>query len=421
METTITARSAASATIWSVYRPVEAYRELLPAVDEPAYDAAARLQPLDAYLIHLVLSLLPGRPAVVDLAADATWGTTTVLGLTHPRVRTVLVPKAGAASRYRFALERYRAECEPPPAAALEPLPALPGTPGWFPAANGPGLVFLLPAEEETPGRLVETVQPCLEADAEGLVLILGLGGVGQCPAVQGLLEACGVDSSRRFWLLRELGDCLLASRVGLVARRDNALVEDVLTRVRQLYSGNFSFLNLVKKSCLAAMRAADVDAAALKAHHTGWLVENREVVAKLEQSAREETAALKTTLAQTQQAHKETQDWVKQIQQSTRREIAALREEAQRAWQMHGAANAALNTTRQALWDRDQELAAIRSGLGYRLLGRVHRVRQVLIPEGSRRFWLYRKLRRAGHVWRSEGLVRLMGRVARKCWPIKP
>lgn len=416
MENTITARTAGTATIWSVYQPVEAYRELLPAVDEPAYDAAARLQPLDAYLIHLVVNLLPGRPTVVDLAAEATWGATTVLALTHPRVRAVRVPSAGAASRYRFALERYRAECDPPPAAALEPLPALPGTPAW--AADRPGHVFLICAEEETAGRLVETVRACLEADAEGLVVVLGLGGVGQCPAVQGLLEACGTDSARRFWLLRELGDCLLASRVGLVARRDHALVEDVLQRVRQLYTGNFHFLNLVKKSCLAAIRAADVDAAALKAHHTGWLVENREVVAKLEQSlreARDEAAALKTALAETQQALKGTQDWVAQIQQSTRRELAARREEAQRAWQMHGTACAALNATRQALWERDQQLAAIRSGLGYRLLDRV---RRVVIPEGSRRFGLYRQLRRAGHVWRSEGFMRLVGRVARKCRP---
>ena len=48
MENTITARSAGAATIWSVYRPVEAYRELLPA-GIACMDETQRLRPMQPW------------------------------------------------------------------------------------------------------------------------------------------------------------------------------------------------------------------------------------------------------------------------------------------------------------------------------------------------------------------------------------
>ncbi len=413
-----------NATIGSVYQPIEAYRDLLPAAEEPAHDPAARLQPLDAYLIHLMLSMLPHRPTLVDLAADATWGTTTVLGLTHPHVRKVYIPEPGAVRDYRFILERYRAECEPALPAALEPLPALPGTPEWAAVwgrlGKPRGHVILLPAEG-TACPLVDCVRACLEADPDSLMVVLGLGTVGQCGAVQSLLGACGDGSDQRFWLLRELGDCLLSSQVGLVARRGQGVAEEVVRRLRQLYTTNFNFLTLVKKACLTAIQAADVDAAAVKAHHTGWLVENREVVAKLESSlkeAREEAAGLKRSLDEAQQARMDAERRAQHDLQYARSEIVALREASQRAWHMHGRACAEMTAMRQALWEKDQLLASIRASLSYRLGQRVHRARLWLVPDGSRRFRCYRKVRRAAGIWRAEGFGRLIRRLARKCWP---
>ncbi len=419
-----TEQAIQNATIWSVYQPIEAYRDLLPAAEEPAHDPAARLQPLDAYLIHLMLSMMPHRPTLVDLAADATWGTTTVLGLTHPHVRKVHIPEPGAVRDYRFVLERYREEYTSALTTALEPLPALPGTPEWAAVwgrlGKPRGHVVLLPADGTT-GPLVDCVRACLEADPDSLILVLGLGTVGQCGAVQSLLGACGDGSERRFWLLRELGDCLLSSQVGLIARRGQGAAEGVVRRLRQMYTTNFNFLNLVKKACLTAIQEADVDAAAVKAHHTGWLVENREVVAKLEASlkeAREEAAGLKRSLDEAHQARTDAERRAQHDLQYARGEVVALREASQRAWHMHGRACAEMTAMRQALWEKDQLLASIRAGLSYRLAQRVHRARQWLMPDGSRRFRCYRKVRRAVGIWRAEGLGRLIGRVARKCWP---
>lgn len=428
MGNTITARSNGPATIWSVYRPIEAYRDLLPAAEEPAHDPAARFQPLDAYLIHLLLNLLPARSTLVDLAADTTWGATTVLGLTHPRVRRVLLPESGAAHEYRLILEHYRAEYAPAPVAALETLSVLPGTPEWAAAwdrsEKSRGHVFLLATDHEANGPLLESVRHCLAVDPDSLVILLGLGQVGQCGAVQTLLGAYGAGSDGRFWLMRELGDCLLSSQVGLIARRANARAEDAVKRLQQMYRGNFTFLNLVKKACLAAIQAADVDATALKEHHTGWLVENREVVAKLERSlgeARDEVKTLQQALDDAQQARTAAQNEIRNIQneiEHARNEILILREETQSAWQMHGQACADLATMRQALWEKDQLLASIQASLVYRSAHRVRQVRQWLLPEGSWRFRCYRKMRHAAGIWRAEGLSGLTIRVARKCWP---
>jgi hypothetical protein len=373
-----------------VYQPIEAYRDLLPAAEDPAHDPAARLQPLDAYLIHLMLNLLPHRPTLVDLAADATWGTTTVLGLTHPRVRTVRIPEPGGGRDYRFFLERYRTEYEPAPTATPELLTALSGT--------SRGQVFLLPADYQATDSLIDHLQECLQTDPDGLIVVLGLKSVGHCGALQALLQACGDGSERRFWLLRELGDCLLSSQVGLIARRGNGVAEGVVKRLQQLYTTNFNFLNLVKKACLAAIQAADVDAAALKAHHTGWLAENREVVARLElalKEAREEIAKWKYALEQAQQARLEAEHKAQHELERANYEIGALREESQRAWHMHGQACAEMTAMRQALWEKDQLLASLRASLSYRLGQRAHRMRQWLMPDGSRRFRWYAKLRR--------------------------
>src|SRR5437667_110525 len=80
----------------------------------------------------------------------------------------------------------------------------------------------------------------------DALVLVLGLGRVGECSAIEALLGLCSAGSGRRFRLVRELGEVLVASHLGVVARHERLDADDILLRVQALFAGNLSVLELL-------------------------------------------------------------------------------------------------------------------------------------------------------------------------------
>src|SRR5207237_660958 len=104
-------------TIYRTYKPVEEYLEGSGSADA----APVRLAPVDALLVHLLVTLCPGRPTLVDLAGDATHGASTVLCCTQSKAGRVLgrqrAPRGGAswhAALTRF-LDHYEANGLAPP------------------------------------------------------------------------------------------------------------------------------------------------------------------------------------------------------------------------------------------------------------------------------------------------------------------
>ena len=112
-----------------------------------------------------------------------------------------------------------------------------------------------------------DAIRRWLYEQPDALVLLLGLGRVGECPAVESAIRLCSADSGRRLWLLRELGEVLAASGLGMVARHDHPHVADILLRIQNLYTGNYRFLDLLKSVNLAEIRAAEIDLEVLKTH----------------------------------------------------------------------------------------------------------------------------------------------------------
>ena len=55
--------------------------------------------------------------------------------------------------------------------------------------------------------------------------------------------------------MIRELGEVLAASGLGMVARHDHPHVADILLRIQNLYTGNYRFLDLLKAVNLAEMQ----------------------------------------------------------------------------------------------------------------------------------------------------------------------
>ena len=255
-------------TILSIYRPIEEYWSSFGLAKSFGPDPERVLDPFDALLMHLVLDMAPNRPVLVDLAAEATGGASSVAGLTHPHVRRVVaVTGAGGESAQAGRVISALREFGRGPATGLAPLDVVPANdlPALLP--DLPQAVILVHPGGGGPAELAESIRLWLYEQPDALVLFLGLGRVGECPAIEALIRLCANDSGRQLWLLRELGEVLAASRLGMVARHDHPYVADILVRIQGLYTGNYKFLDLLKAVNLAEVRAAQIDLEVLKSH----------------------------------------------------------------------------------------------------------------------------------------------------------
>src|SRR5947208_2808297 len=92
-------KPVAQTTLFDTCAPIEHYFQDLRARDGETVTPPITLAAEDAYLMHLVLGLHSQIHAVVDLAAAATWGATTLLWASQParcRVITPALPSADA-------------------------------------------------------------------------------------------------------------------------------------------------------------------------------------------------------------------------------------------------------------------------------------------------------------------------------------
>ena len=203
-------------TILTVYRPIEEYWGSFGPLAGLGPDPAEALDPFDAYLIHRVLTLVPGLPVLVDAATVETGGAICLIGLAHPQVRGMVAAldrESPAARQILSGVRSYLGSRAP----GLPPLDVI--ARAEMPAAvadQSPAVILVDGRCEDTAG-LAEEIRRWMDGLPDALVLVLGLGRVGQCPAIASLLRLCTPDSGRRFRLMRELGEVLAASRLGLV------------------------------------------------------------------------------------------------------------------------------------------------------------------------------------------------------------
>jgi hypothetical protein len=266
MHSTIEERRVPVPSIASVYRPIEEYWEASRPVGLSDTRVSAVLDPLDAFLVHRLLELAPGRPVLIDAANAGTGGASSLIGLYHPRVRAVWavadpesVPSRRALAALRDHLDGGHSRRAPLEIMGESELPER--------LVDRPGAVILADARAGDVTSLAEDIGRWLDARADALVLVLGLGRVGDCPAIASLLSLCPPGSATEFRLLREVSEVLMSSRLGIVARRDHPDLAGVLERLEQFYTGNYRYLDLLWRANFAALREANLDADALRAH----------------------------------------------------------------------------------------------------------------------------------------------------------
>ncbi|MGB2607449.1 MAG: hypothetical protein WBC80_00645, partial [Isosphaeraceae bacterium] len=78
-------------SILTVYGPIEEFWESSRPAGGLGSEPSEAICPLDAFLIHRLLELVPGRPLLIDAALARTGGASSLIGLAHPQVRRVWV------------------------------------------------------------------------------------------------------------------------------------------------------------------------------------------------------------------------------------------------------------------------------------------------------------------------------------------
>ena len=255
----------AFATLASCSRPVDEYLRLAGrsgVLPKPAVS----LGPVDTFLLHQVVSMLPAPTDVIDLAADATGGASVALWAAHPSVRAVWAPRRGEDAPWRDRFQDF-AQSPPfggdrddvPPAAALSVRVRI----------DGP--LFAPPAGWSALGAFSSASVLVFAAGADGVSALAGaplklphavfavtcVGRVGEAGALELLLGFLRDYPHHRLRLLRELSPFLAQSDLAMVYPEDNEALPAALERIEQSFEGNFQFLNLINVVTAAALRDA--------------------------------------------------------------------------------------------------------------------------------------------------------------------
>jgi hypothetical protein len=241
---------------WHSYEPGEA-RAIAPA-PEPVLD------PFTASLIHVVLGLVPDPPLLVDLAVGANGGAASLIGLHHPQVRRVVAvcdERSPETERALSALDAYlRNAGSGMTSFDVVPVDEMPNG-----LSGESHIVILADTSRGDIGTLEQAIRQWLMELPDALVLVLGVGRVGESAVMDSLLGICDAGSSRRFWSMRDCGEVLAASDAGMVARDDHPWAHEVIAGLRQRYTGEFPFLDLLRSVNQCALEAARIDERAIK------------------------------------------------------------------------------------------------------------------------------------------------------------
>ena len=226
-------------TIFSSFEPVRQFRQLSTTYGKFSPPEIS-IEPVDCFLTHQIIGFYPDPPQLIDLASDLTSGESTTLLLSHPGIRRLFTPDGDHQFMSGEIAEALR--LDPCKITFVNSLPHLS-------SQLNPLLpkMFLLAVNQTTQDEF--NLKTLFDLVPDPLVLLLPLGFTGSCPVIDSALDFCRTYSSYRFSALREVSPFWGASRLGMVYHKENKMVSVILNRIRQLFIGNFDYLNLLEAS----------------------------------------------------------------------------------------------------------------------------------------------------------------------------
>jgi hypothetical protein len=287
-------------TLSSVYGPIESYLNALRTAeaDTPAGElGATSIEALDFFLLHQWIAQYSMRPTVIDLAAEATLGASTLFFLGNPLIREVYTLPSGEwqeesrverrESRGAPTLNSQPSTLNPSPAPCLDwrarlmsvvadrrvsPLPKHTVLPGnrideirrCFEANEvRPPLLVLLPAEHvRSSAPLGTALEELLSLQQNLVVAVWPLGRLGDCRQIAELIAYHASHPQHRLAAFRDLCPFTATSQLGILHWASNAAAEESLKRLSHLFEGNFQFLSLAREltECHVALERATTE-----------------------------------------------------------------------------------------------------------------------------------------------------------------
>ncbi len=259
-------RSLTAATIFRSNQSLERYFEHLESFYGQPLSPDVIIKPIDAFLMQQMLTYYPIAQTIIDVAADATLGASTVLWAGHPKARHVIAARAtgekDAADGWRRLFPTITDGLDLIAGSCTLSNADLDEAGDWKERmqAVSPWSSTIMISAALTQGSLDEMVsgiRRLASLHTDVIIFLFPLGLIGGGVSLEAALAFCRANPSYRLTALRELTPFFSASQLGIIYKNDNTNVSEVLRRVEQLYHGNFQFLPLVQSYLNEAMTAA--------------------------------------------------------------------------------------------------------------------------------------------------------------------
>ncbi len=238
------------ATLFSCYQPIESYLKLLAQAQQ--LPPRLTLSAIDTFLLRQMLAYYSSKPVVLDLAADATSGASSVLWASQSVIVDAVIPRL----RWTRSAPEWRSFF----AEALQTL-GLPVASGYTDAeldltGDWKGILKLptLPSPiivcwgvvDEAELDITNSLDAIYRFQPQAVVCALPIGLIGQSGLLPRLINYCAQHELQiRAW--REISPFLGQSQLGVIYPSDNVEMPAILERTRQLFDGNFQFLSLAR------------------------------------------------------------------------------------------------------------------------------------------------------------------------------
>lgn len=243
-----------SETLFSSYQPIEQYIRLLQANHQCDTKAAIRIKAIDAFLMKQFAAYYPVKPTIVDVAAESTLGASTIFWLAHPAVEQVIVPYDDTThSDWLSWLQGAKKLMTLDNDLLILPQGNTDLSSRWLAvkARLNPlsPPIFVLAVPEIWTGGVKSILEMLLTLVPEPLVFLFPIGAIGRSTLLDVALSTCSPSSPYQLTVMRDISFFFAGSQLGLIYKKDNHIIPDILSRMRQLYEGNLDLLTLLENS----------------------------------------------------------------------------------------------------------------------------------------------------------------------------
>jgi hypothetical protein len=250
-----------TATIFASYEQVQRYLKISADVTGHPLDPAVALEPIDAFVLKQLVDCYPGKLAIIDMAGEASLGTSTVFWATQEQIGKLLVvtddvllnPAGDSWNRpsWKDLVRDVLSEDERSGARitflthgmnALESEADLRKH-----VSSTQQLVIMIAVNPNESDQLIEQLTRLLHKHNNAIIALTGLGRVGVCRNVDSALAVCHSESRFQFSVVREISPFMASSKLGLIYPKTNGHMSEILHRIERFYKGNFDFLGTIE------------------------------------------------------------------------------------------------------------------------------------------------------------------------------